>query len=353
MRLAFYAPLKPPGHPVPSGDRAMARAVRDALARDGARVDLAATLRSRDGAGDAGVQQHLTEEAAALVPEITARGRAAGWQAWITYHNYYKAPDLIGPAVARALDIPYLLIEATRARKRLGGPWDRFAQAAEAACDAAAAVFYLTARDGEALQAYAPPGQRHIHLRPFLPRATLPAAADAPAGGQMRLLSVGMMRVAAKRASYTLIAETLAQLRGDWRLEIAGDGPDRSTVEALMAPFAPRVRFLGALEAAALEAAYLRSHALLWPGVDEAFGMTYLEAQAHGLPVIAQNRPGVRDVLFPRAYPAVEDGAGGLAALLHASPPSSDAIRAHIAAHHLLPAAAQTLRAGLAEVGVT
>ena len=31
MRLAFYAPLKPPDHPVPSGDRRMAQLLMAAL----------------------------------------------------------------------------------------------------------------------------------------------------------------------------------------------------------------------------------------------------------------------------------------------------------------------------------
>lgn len=326
----------------------MARGVMAALEYMGAQVDLAATLRSRDGAGVATAQAELMAQAGAVLPQVIAKGHAAGWQAWITYHNYYKAPDLIGPAAARALGIPYLLIEATRARKRLGGPWDSFAKAAEAACDAADVVFYLTARDREALTAYAPDHQHLLHLRPFLTSTDLPATARGT-----HLLAVGMMRAAAKLPSYELIAQVLALLPPNTHLEIAGDGPARAQVEALMAPFGARVRFLGALDADALAQAYARAGALIWPGVDEAFGMTYLEAQAYGLPVIAQDRAGVRDVLYPRVYPAVGDGAAGLAALTLAQPPAAEDIRHHIRAHHLLPAAAATLRAGLAQAGVT
>ena len=35
MRVAFYAPLKPPGHPIPSGDRHIARLFLEALRRAG------------------------------------------------------------------------------------------------------------------------------------------------------------------------------------------------------------------------------------------------------------------------------------------------------------------------------
>ncbi len=351
MRLAFYAPLKSPDHTVPSGDRAMARGLVAALEHGGATVTIAASLRSRDGVGDPQVQAQLVAQAEALIPAIIAQGARAGWQAWVTYHNYYKAPDLIGPTVARALGIPYLLIEATRARKRLGGAWDRFARAAEAACDAADVVFYVTERDSEALQAYAPAAQHLIHLSPFLARRDLPVLANGSG-----LLSVGMMRAGAKTASYQLIADTLAQTSGDWQLDIAGDGPARAQVERAMAPLAGHVRFLGQLDADGLAAAYARAGALLWPGVDEAFGMVYLEAQAHGLPVIAQDRPGVRDVLFPRDYPAVADGARALARFTRETldtPPAPLDIRAHITARHLLPAAADTLCRGIMLAGVT
>lgn len=349
MQLAFYAPLKAPDHPVPSGDRAMARALMQALALNGAQVDLASDLRCRDGAGDGAAQSALIAQADAALPAIIARGRAAGWQAWITYHTYYKAPDLIGPAAARALGIPYLLVEATRARKRLGGPWDQFAQRAEAACDAADAIFYFTHRDHEALAAYAPSGQDLIHLPPFLPRSDLPPAAKGHG-----LLAVGMMRVAAKLASYELIAQTLAHLPDETTLTIAGDGPARAQVDALMAPFADRVTFLGQCSPDALAQAYRSAGALIWPGVDEAFGMVYLEAQAHGLPVIAQDRAGVRDVLCPRdgGYAQVADGAQGLAELAGRGAAPPEDIQQFIKTHHLIGAAAQTLAAGLARVGV-
>lgn len=355
MRIAFYAPMKPPTHEVPSGDRAMARALITALGGTGFTIDLASTIVTRDSTGDSAVQTALRAKAQAEIERLVPQGRLAGWQAWISYHNYYKCPDLIGPTVSSALGVPYLLIEATRAHKRLSGPWAAFAQAAETATDAADAVFYLTHRDAEALRTHRPPAQRLIHLPPFLPQEVLPP--ETRRGGT--ILSVGMFRQGDKFASYRLIAATLALLHTPgWRLEIAGDGPARAEVEALMAPFGDRVRFLGALEGTDVQKAYETASVLFWPGVNEAFGMTYLEAQAAGLPVVAQNRPGVIDVLAPgAAYPNPDAGAAALARRLDMllmlpklCAHLGQNARRYVRQHHLLGTARTILQTTLDEV---
>ncbi|HJS32647.1 MAG TPA: glycosyltransferase family 1 protein, partial [Alphaproteobacteria bacterium] len=46
MRIVFYAPLKPPDHPVPSGDRRMAQLLIAACESAGHEVELAARFRS-------------------------------------------------------------------------------------------------------------------------------------------------------------------------------------------------------------------------------------------------------------------------------------------------------------------
>ncbi|MEO0938280.1 MAG: glycosyltransferase family 4 protein [Pseudomonadota bacterium] len=347
--IAFYAPLKSPNHPTPSGDRTMARALMNAL--EGA--VLVSELRIYDKDGDAAQQEALMQEAEAEVQRLLAHANAGQWRAWLTYHNYYKAPDLIGPAVCAALGIPYLAVESTRARKRLTGPWARFAAAAEAASDAAAAVFYLTARDAEALRAYAPEGQKIVHLRPFLDRDVLPMTRDGDGG----ILSVGMMRRGDKLDSYTLIAQTLGHLTApDWRLNVVGDGPARAEVAALLAPFGAQVHFAGRLDADALQTAYANAAVLLWPGVNEAFGLSYLEAQACGVPVVAQDRPGVRDVVHAPLAP-VQDGPQALAAMIDRLLADEDlrlrrgrAARQRVAAYHLRGAAAACLARTIAEV---
>ena len=345
--IAFYAPLKSPDHPTPSGDRQIARNLQKALARAlNGSVHLASKLRSFEPRGAADDQAALLAQAGDDIARIIKT--LPDVALWVSYHNYYKAPDLIGPAVSRARGIPYVLIEATRARKRLTGPWADFARRAEAASDAATVIFHFTDQDRVALERDRPDTQQLVHLPPFLDRASLPpaSATDGP------MLAVGMMRPGDKLASYTLIAQTLAALpETDWHLQIVGDGDARAEVHRLFEPFGDRVSFLGAKSASELETIYSNSSMMLWPGVNEAFGMVYLEAQAAGLPVLAQLRPGVQDVLAPGAYPSVADGIPGLAAHLRellANPAHRLArgqmARDTIAERHLRPAAEHILR---------
>lgn len=353
-RIAFYAPMKSPRHPVPSGDREMARNLITRLEATGAAVSLCSELRIFDKTGSARTQETLRAKAQAeidrILTELSNRPQETRPQLWLTYHNYYKAPDLIGPVIAKRLAIPYVQVESTRARKRLTGPWSGFAEAAHQAADAADAIFYLTEQDHETLQRDRARQQRLIHLAPFLPYDHLPKQSDLT--GPM--LAVGMMRAGDKLASYALLAEALTTLQEDWSLQIVGDGPARSEVEALMAKFGPRVQFLGQLDRDALQHVYESASLFVWPGVNEAFGMVYLEAQSHGVPVLAQDRPGLRDVVAPWSDPDMmpkpDLGAAAYGAALRlalADPAKwrsqAERSRQRIAARHLAPAATETL----------
>lgn len=346
--IAFYAPLKPPTHPTPSGDRAVARALLKAL---GPEAELVSELRVYDGKGVTGAQETLIDGAKIEAQNLIKQGHKQGWQAWFTYHNYYKSPDLIGPIVSKALGIPYILLEASRAKKRLDGPWAKFAELAEIACDHADAILYFTQHDRQALEAYRHNDQQIVHLPPFLAETETVSSRDKPKSN--KILTVGMMRAGAKSQSYTLIAQTLHALKTpDWHLNIVGDGPARADIETLFSPFGKQVTFLGQLDKPTIAALYRNASVFLWPGVDEAFGMVYLEAQDAGLPVVAQDRPGLRDVIAPvtrlSAVDTIADMAQDIDHLLNDTAywqnRSQTGIE-HIRQNHLLGAARKNLMA--------
>ena len=300
MRIAFYAPLKPPDHPVPSGDRRVARLLLDALLFAGHEPFVASRLRSFDGTGDPARQARLAALGRRTAARLLRRWQEAPESApglWFTYHLHYKGPDWLGPAVSAALGIPYVVAEASHAAKRATGPWAAGHRAVEQALRRADAVIGLNSADRAGVLPLLRQPQRWLALPPFLDAQRYPARRQRPAGA-LRLVTVAMMRPGDKLASYRLLGAALAQL-GDlpWSLDVVGDGPARGEVEQALAPLGARVVYQGALGEAAVIEALAAADLYVWPAINEAFGMALLEAQASGLPVVAGNTGGVGDVV--------------------------------------------------------
>jgi len=317
VRVAFYAPLKSPTHGTPSGDRRVAGLLIDALQECGHRVEMVSTFRSLDRDGDATRQAALRDQGIALAAQL-----AAQWQAgppigrpdlWFTYHLYYKAPDWLGPRLSRLLNIPYVIAEASYAAKRAGGPWAMGHRSCADAIRQAALVLCPSRDDIDPIERLLGSGERVVHLPPFLEPSPYRAARDARDVHRTNLarqhrvdpdypwiLAAAMMRPGDKLASYRELAATLAHLREErWTLLVAGDGPARDEVEAVLEAAVPgRIRWLGELDAAALASTYGACDLLLWPAVNEAYGMALLEAQAAALPVVSCGARGVPDVVL-------------------------------------------------------
>ena len=320
MRIAFYAPMKAPTHPVPSGDRRMGALLMDALRAAGHEVALASELRTYDGGGNADVQREHERAAAAEAERIAAQWDRAGARpnAWFTYHVYHKAPDYLGPALARRHNLPYLIAEPSVAPKRATGSWSAGYRAALAAIGAADVLLCLTRLDMACVAPHARAPDRLVYLPPFidttpfgqarLHRAEVRSELTMDAGlapDKHWLLAVGMMRAGDKLESYRRLGRALERLQGsDWQVVVAGEGDARADVEVAMAPIADRVRYLGAVDWSRLPCIYAACDLLVWPAAGEAYGIALLEAEAAGLPVVAGRVRGVPDV--------VEDGATGL-----------------------------------------
>lgn len=363
MRVAFYAPMKPPGHPVPSGDRRMARLLIEALRRGGHEVRVASRLRSWDPGLDPARPGRIEALGGRIADRLVRRWQAGGADRpdlWFTYHLYHKAPDWLGPPLAAALGIPYVAAEASHASRRAEGPWAAGHRAAEAAIRQAAALVTFSDRDAAGLSALVP-AERIVRLPPFLDAAPFAAIPRHPAEPP-RLIAIGMMREGDKERSYTLLADALRRL-GDrpWTLTVIGDGPARPRIEPLFDP--ARTVFRGALPPAFMPDVLAGADLFVWPAINEAFGMALLEAQAAGLPAVAGAagggsggvaailRDGETGLLVPTGDAAAF--ADAVAALL--DDPArrrvlGEAARANIRARHDIAAAAAILDRTLARV---
>ena len=363
MKIAFTAPMKPLDHPVPSGDRTMGRLIVKALESLGHEVTIASQFRSWRKDGSKEIQSQVRGEALAEADRIAAAWQQSGYQPdlFLTYHLYHKAPDWIGPALADRFDLPYAIVEASRAPKRQLGNWSFGFAAADDALMRADAVAAIHNADAECLAKVVPHRCLSVLLPfldadPFLAAATHAKPLAAP---PLKLLVVGMMREGDKQRSFEVLAEALAGLRDlPWQLTIVGDGPMRDHVLGLFP--AERITWLGALAGDDLPAQYARHDLLVWPAIREAFGLVLLEAQAAGVGVIAGDTFGVPDIVRDgeTGLLSPEGDASALAANLRRTmqePALVDrlglAARHHIQHFHTLPAGAARLEA-LAEKAV-
>lgn len=332
---------------------------------------LASRLRARVSAADEAEQRRMAVKGHQLADKLIAKykklPKAKRPQAWFTYHLYYKAVDWIGPRVAAALDIPYLVAEASHAPKRAQGAFAFSHAAAEAAIGQAVAIFCLNPADKECLSGIVK-AQRLVDLPPFLDIRAFIGAAGARGPdrslGRLKLsqhyhldpdmpwlLAVAMMRKGDKLSSYQVLANSLRHVTRAYQVLIVGDGPARAEVERAFEPIKRRVAWLGLQPAAVLPEIYAAADLFVWPAINEAFGMALLEAQACGTPVIAGASGGVPAIIADGATGWLSppgDVAAFAAdvdfALERELAPVRLAARAHALKFHDMESAAATLR---------
>ncbi|KAA0695669.1 glycosyltransferase [Neorhizobium sp. P12A] len=305
MKIAFYAPLKSPNHPVPSGDRLMARLLIAALQMAGHDVEVASELRGFMAVPVDDPGNEVVEAARQEVDGLLDRWRQTGAppDLWFSYHTYYKTPDLLGPVIASMFGIPYITAEASYAKRHDASGWAANQRLVTEGVRQAAVNLCFTERDRAGLVANIPDG-RYERLLPFIDVEPFRQANSQ--GDDRRLVTVAMMRPGDKYDSYVMLAKALEMIRDrDWTLTVIGGGRALAEVQALFSSFDPgRILWLGERSADEIRIELQKGGIYVWPGCGEAYGLAYLEAQAAGLPVVAQSTAGVPEV--------VVDGVTGL-----------------------------------------
>ena len=340
--LAFYTPVKHPFETEPSGDRELGRLLLTAFRGLGFVPHLASRLltyrRAFDAADAARVERVAALAAARLIARYRRRPPAGQPRAWVTYQSYYRAPDLVGPAVATALAIPYIQVDTYLSRKSRRTPFRPWVSAARLATRRADLIFLMSPRDRPRVSAnrgarFA--AERILDLPPPVDAARFDASPEQRAACRAAMarrfagaegpviLAVAAMREVKKLEPYRMLADALAALHAaapgrSWRLAVVGDGPARPAVaEAFSVLPSARVAFLGALEPEVLPTAYFGADLFAFPG---RFHVVFLQAAAAGLPVVACGGPEPDPMVAPDGSllttPTPDAFARGLARLL-------------------------------------
>ncbi len=305
MRICFYAPFKPLGHPNPSGDLIIATGLHDFLSSRGHEVLITSRLRSR------WIFLHPWRFPGVILAYLSAvqRMRRFAPDIWLSYHCYYKAPDLLGPALCRKFRIPYCIFQGIYSTKQ-----QRSLKAK--------AGFHLNRRSLlQAVRVFSNrkvdhknlarllPASRLSYIRPGIFPESFCFSKDArkemrknwQLQGEAVILSAAMFRPDVKTQGLSWMMTSLARLAQQdiaFKLVIAGDGSERKSLLALAEKLLPgRVHFTGKIERKEMYRFYSAGDLFVFPGIRESLGMVYLEAQSCGLPVVAFDNGGIPEVV--------------------------------------------------------
>ena len=306
MKVAYYMPFKPLGHPNPSGDLITGTEIYNYLNQKGHQCKQMSSLRCR------WIYYHPTSWIKLLREQRRIIGQKSSFKPdiWLTYHSYYKAPDLIGPYCSKRLNIPYAIFQgiySTKRRKKLktlpGFYLNRYSLLS------ANLIFTNKKRDNKNLQrllpedkiCYIAPG---IHTEEFTfsepARARLRAKWSVTK--EILVLATAMFRPGVKTEGLKRVIKSCSELLQQHiniKLVIAGDGSCREELQQYAEQMLPgKVIFSGRIPRNELYTVYSAADIFAFPGIDESLGMVYLEAQSCGLPVVAYGDWGASEAVI-------------------------------------------------------
>jgi glycosyltransferase involved in cell wall biosynthesis len=305
MKICFYAPFKPLINPNPSGDLIIAKGLYHFLSHRGNQIKTVSSLRSRwifwkpwKWVSILHEQQRIKKFVNDFLPDI-----------WLTYHTYYKAPDILGPYIVQKQKIPYVIFQgiySTKRRRDLRTGIGFFLN--RKALQMASHIFSNRKEDEINLRriipedrlTYVPPGifpkdfqfdsKSRAELRRFWKVGETPV-----------VLSAAMFRPDVKTEGLLWVIRACGKLfkQGiNLFLAIAGDGKQKHLLKSTAEQYLPgRVIFAGKIQRNLMHRFYSAGDLFVFPGIRESLGMVFLEAQSCGLPVVAFNNGGIPEVV--------------------------------------------------------
>ena len=135
-----------------------------------------------------------------------------------------------------------------------------------------------------------------VNPMPMLPERLALRVKPPPPAGALRVLAVG--RLVPEKGFADLVAAA-ARTRTPVRLTVVGLGPARDALAAQARTLGVDLALPGALSPAELTRAYASTDVVAQPSHSEGFGLVAAEAVVAGVPVVATDAGGPRDLLDP------------------------------------------------------
>lgn len=309
MKIAYYMPFKAMGHKNPSGDLVIGTELFSYLVRNGAEVELVSKFRCRW----IYLKPHLWPLLIVELLRVLSHCRKNRPDLWVSYHSYYKAPDVVGALCCRLLGIPYVIFQGIYSTKRrrslktlVGFHLNRLALLSTQC------VFTNKKPDEKNLRRlldpdkiiYVPPG---LHPEEFqfdgLSRKQLRSQWQIE--NSLVVFTAAMFRPGVKTDGIIRVIESCKSLKAkgkDIFLVVAGDGVNREILQELAEnQLGSACLFLGKIKRSQMKNYYSAADIFAFPGIEESLGMVFLEAQSCGLPIVAYQDWGASEAVVDKS----------------------------------------------------
>lgn len=305
MELSFYAPFKPVDHPHPSGDQMIAKSLVRFLEQQGHTIEIHSRLRTRWIYFKPWLWLWLVKDFLKIIWQF----RKKRPDIWLTYHTYYKAPDVLGPLVCRLLGIPYVVFQgiyATKYQRQLKTMAGFYLN--RAALNQADHVFANKKSDFKNLKRLIPL-DRLTYIKPGIRPEIF--VQDSEKRNELRkqwlkkecpvILTAAMFRDDVKTQSLSWLIDccsVLIEQNIEFYLVIAGSGVMEEKLQTQAEQMLPGHHlFVGKIQSSQMNGFYSAGDIFAFPGINESLGMVFLEAQSCSLPVVAFDNAGVPEAV--------------------------------------------------------
>jgi len=307
MKIAYYMPFKTMGHQNPSGDLIIGTEIFDHLQLKGNTVEIVSKLRARWIYYSPAKLIKLFFEKRRVVKKLKVSPPGI----WLSYHSYYKAPDLLGPHCCRKLGIPYVIFQGIYSTKRRKNVTTLIGYALnKKSLQSAEHIFTNKRRDLKNLSRIIP-AEKLTYIAPGIQPQDFQFSEEEREKNRILwgcendtlIMTAAMMRPGVKTEGIAKVIQSCSKLHKKGyqiRLIIAGDGECKGQLEQQANRLLPgRVIFLGKTRRKDLYKYYSSSDIFAFPGIHESLGMVYLEAQSCRLTVVAFEDWGAKEAICP------------------------------------------------------